>query len=42
MLQKYDEGTLSLENMKIMKTNKLEYKDALKAIDEMKKELLPK
>lgn len=42
MLQKYDEGTLSLENMKIMKTNKLEYKDALRAIDEMKKELLPK
>jgi prophage maintenance system killer protein len=42
ILQKYDEGTLSLENMKIIKTNKLEYKDALKAIDEMKKQLLPK
>ncbi|HRX64310.1 MAG TPA: RhuM family protein, partial [Candidatus Absconditabacterales bacterium] len=28
ILQKYDEGTLSLENLKIMKTSKLEYKDA--------------
>ncbi len=42
ILQKYDEWTLSLENMKIMKTSKLEYKDALKAIDEMKNQLLPK
>jgi len=28
--------------MNIMKTNKLEYKDALKAIDEMRNQLLPK
>jgi prophage maintenance system killer protein len=42
ILQKYDEWSLSLENMKIMKTSKLEYKDALKAIDEMKNQLLPK
>lgn len=42
ILQKYDEWTLSLENFKIMKTNKLEYTNALKAIDEMKNQLLPK
>lgn len=42
ILQKYDEWTLSLENLNIIKTNKLEYKDALKAINEMKNQLLSK
>jgi len=42
ILQKYDEGTLSLENLNIIKTSKLRYEEAISAINDMKKKLLPK
>jgi len=42
VLQKYDEGTLSLENLNIIKTSKLKYEESMTAINDMKKELLPK
>ncbi|MCX6824257.1 MAG: virulence protein RhuM/Fic/DOC family protein [candidate division SR1 bacterium] len=42
VLQKYDEGTLSIENLNIIKTSKLKYEEAISAINEMKNELLPK
>jgi prophage maintenance system killer protein len=42
ILQKYDEWTLSLDNLKFIQTKKLEYIDAIKAINQMKNELLPK
>lgn len=42
VLQKYDEGTLSLENLNTIKTSKLKYEEAIAGINDMKKELLPK
>ena len=42
ILQKYDEGSLALENLDIVNTTKLEYKEALNAVANMKNELLPK
>lgn len=41
VLQKYDEGTLSLENLNTIKTSKIKYEEAISAINEMKNELLP-
>lgn len=42
ILQKYDEGSLSLKNLNYTKTKHLEYEYAMNSIEEMKKDLLPK
>lgn len=42
ILQKYDEGTLSLENFNTKKAYKLKYGESITVINDMKKELLPK
>lgn len=42
ILQKYDEGSLALENFTIIKTEKLTYSEALQAIWNMREKLLPK
>ncbi len=42
ILQKYDEGTLSLENFNTKKAYKLDYIETIKVINDIKKELLPK